>query len=134
MVSFFLIHSSSTAPYVNSLRLIDNGFKNFKRICLFVWREFLQLVCGDNAFNYSYKFHSESLQEKISNREISLWEKAASWPFDTKSFYLSLASAFTHGQDSSWLVFRNILVPVFFGVFLVVGGLESQGIHIRIQT
>jgi len=133
-MSIFLVHSSSTAPYINSLRLIDHSFEKFKRLCRFVWREFLQLVCGENAFNYSYKFHSESLQQRINNREITFFEKVCSWPLEAKSVYLNLASAFTHGQDSSWLVFRNILVPVFFGVFVVVGGLESQGIHIRIQT
>jgi len=123
-----------TIDHPDTQKLLKTSFFYLKKLAFFIYRELLTLFCGEHANIYDYKFYSEKIESNIQIREVSLLEKICCFPIPPAVFYSGCSSVVTHGQDSGWLVYKNFLVPVFVGLFVVVSGLESQGIHIRIQT
>lgn len=123
-----------TIDHPDTQKLLKIGFFHLKKLVFFIYRELLTLFCGENANIYDYKFYSENINSNIQSRKVNLLEQICCFPIQPKTFYSGCSSVVSHGQDSGWLVYRNFLVPVFVGLFVVVSGLESQGIHIRIQT
>ena len=118
-----------TIDHPDTQKLLKIGFFHLKKLVFFIYRELLTLFCGENANIYDYKFYSENINSNIQSRKVNLLEQICCFPIQPKTFYSGCSSVVSHGQDSGWLVYRNFLVPVFVGLFVVVSGLESQGIQ-----
>jgi len=97
-----------------------------------IWNEFLQLACGDAAYNYQYRFYDEAVAERSKTR-VSKWIFYSTWPLSYPTLINGYAQFLFATVDASWAIYRGFLCPLLFGTILGVVGLEIRGYHIHIH-
>merc|ERR1712110_651860 len=78
-------------------------FQLFKHVWNRIYREYLQLTCGDAAFDYKYSFQDLEVQDRIYSSKYSDIHKLLSWPLSPSTQYNFCSQFFYSAIDNSWL-------------------------------